>query len=344
MRKICLLILLFVAVGFCGNANEVALVTELSGKVTADLRGDVWTLELAEMIPAESIVKTGSESHLIIAHFPLNVELKVGENSQIKIGEKSFESEQAVETTLMKMVAANISLANDMNQQTGAVDSDKVLTQKFSKRSRSSSTIPQKAKTLKEEKKSDLVAPGLEDSFNEEEVVNAQPETSIVEISGRISGEEAKPSIDMTESSFSSNLVSNSSNQELALIKIGLALPAKVYEGLLLEETLPVLISEFATAEITGVENKDNWYLLSLSLPTLLVKNNKRVALKTKDGVLEIAVNSFNEKTPAVKDLWMLEQNGFYSQAAMGWVRLHSLDLVKDRNFISHMKRLESKM
>ncbi len=355
MKRTCMFILLFVSLCLSVSANEVALVTELSGKVAAEFQGDKWTIELAEMIPAESTLKTGDKGHLTIVHFPLNKEFQIGENAEIMVGEKSVKSEQAIETTSLKMVAENVSLNADMNQQTGAADADKAL----SKNSvNPGSVVPE-----------ELLEVG-EDSFTEEEqsevgTNNKKLEVGldhISEVSPSKSDDYQRKLVD--SHSNSQNCFSRSpsaktkeekeSTRQRAMPKklkkpeinknIAMAMPKEIYEKFSLEEGQPIILSEFPSAEISKVNLNDGWYILSLSLPETFFKMNKKLSLKALEGSLEFQVNTFNSKIPAVKDLWMLEQSGFYAQAACGWIQLHNEGAVKDRLFKSHMKRLKSKM
>ncbi|EKD81495.1 MAG: hypothetical protein ACD_39C01782G0002, partial [uncultured bacterium] len=92
LKKIFELVFLMCLTGGLLYAGEVALVTDLSGDVTASWLEPVagedktageergrheWKVELAEMLPAGADIKTASESSLTIVHLTGNVEYRV---------------------------------------------------------------------------------------------------------------------------------------------------------------------------------------------------------------------------------------------------------------------------
>lgn len=138
VKKILKLVFVMCLTGGLLYAGEVALVTDISGEVTAswlepvpdgDTNADgdrgrhEWQVELAEMLPAGADIKTGEKSSLTLIHLAGNVEYMLGAGALARITEEGVEGE-AIASTPMQLVSTDINLDGAMQNQVGAVVAD----------------------------------------------------------------------------------------------------------------------------------------------------------------------------------------------------------------------------
>lgn len=138
VKKILKLVFVMCLTGGLLYAGEVALVTDISGEVTASWlepasdgnenadgeRGrHEWQVGLAEMLPAGADIKTGEKSAITLVHLTGNVEYMLGAGAFARITEEGIEGE-AVASAPMLLVSTDIDLDGTMRNQVGAVVSD----------------------------------------------------------------------------------------------------------------------------------------------------------------------------------------------------------------------------
>ncbi|MGM0600796.1 MAG: hypothetical protein ACQETH_13380 [Candidatus Rifleibacteriota bacterium] len=129
-----IMICMLITATFC-QAAEVAMVTD--GKASAMLDDQIWSVELAEILPENVKLTVGSKQHLGLIHLINNKEYQIPADSQITLLEEGIQG-IADDGKKLELVMNDSDLGDDMDDQTGAASLGRVFNPKTTSRLRKS--------------------------------------------------------------------------------------------------------------------------------------------------------------------------------------------------------------
>ncbi|MDD3147063.1 MAG: hypothetical protein PHD82_07160 [Candidatus Riflebacteria bacterium] len=107
------------------GAAEVALVTEKKGSVTATMASDTWEVELAEILEDGVEIKVAADGSMVVIHLPTSHEYRFAGDAKAQINIGGVVGEK-FSSTALQMVSGKVALSQDMANQTGAVNPERV--------------------------------------------------------------------------------------------------------------------------------------------------------------------------------------------------------------------------
>ena len=122
-NKLWILTFLLMTASYC-SAAEVAMVTD--GKATATLDDEIWSVELAEILPENVQLMVGSEQHLALIHLINNKEYQIPADSQVTILKEGIKDTED-NGKKIELVVIDSNLGDDMDDQTGAANLGRVF-------------------------------------------------------------------------------------------------------------------------------------------------------------------------------------------------------------------------
>ena len=288
-------------------ANEVAMVKELNGKIEANLNGEVWNIELAEMLEADTkITLFDSKSFVRLIHLNGDKEYQIEGKATAKILSEKIECDRAAESKI-KLVSADLGLGLNMQNQAGTVVNDRLVIKSkdeapsFS--ARFSRLPPASMKKPPISKKKPVVI-GADEFADSDDFESAQKEETV-----KVS-------------------------ETLAF-----ALPGLIKDDCKVRINKPVLAVSFKNLRNIG------WSVVVVELyEASSAQKNIQVSVKLKNSIKKIDLDSFAEADVSLSRILKLEGQKNYEQAAAAWIKFFAEKKLSRKTLTQHLNRLKRKM
>lgn len=358
---LCLLCCCLLTAGLLGAA-EVALVTEKTGSVTATMASDTWEIELAEILQDGVEIKVGSDGSLVIIHLPTNQEYRFAANATANVAMASVTGENFT-STAVQMVSGQVGLGQEMANQTGAVNPERVGV---------ASPAPAPAPSL--QRSANILPPPAVDP----NTTGKQPEILAADSSDEAKGPVVDPSgnkaidnfasqeheerMDLEKSSLSTqgfaprkpkNAIIQADKIDEPSAEAGaqagaspvavdepladmtLALPSEVFARICSDE------SSFSVAgeKLTGSRIKyasEGWVEIDIFCEEGFSGN-----MSLNGNVASMTIEAFAPAIASVAAAWRLEKHGHLYQAAAMWLTLQK-DGLPEKKVAPHLKRIKA--
>ncbi|OGK12719.1 MAG: hypothetical protein A2W80_18120 [Candidatus Riflebacteria bacterium GWC2_50_8] len=367
VKKILKLVFVMCLTGSLLYAGEVALVTDISGEVTASWLEPVpdgdenadgergrheWQVELAEMLPAGADIKTGEKSSLTLIHLAGNVEYTLGAGAFARVTEEGVEGE-AIASTPMQLVSTDINLDGAMQNQVGAVVADQehretianqeaIATQEAYKKMLSRTVnkgiqpkIPD-GDSFDSNVERETIQGELKSDDQEMLPVSPQPEAAKLEES---SDAAAGASGLAPQTSLAASAVETDAKKKdkSSIIETGFALPEEMLaEVRSANEQLSV-----ASYTIKVITDHEGW--VNIRFVAQVMDKDFELLLKGDKGRRTVTMHVERDSRPSIALAWRLEKSGLLAQAASEWLQLQAggMDAAK---VALHLKRIRGKL
>jgi hypothetical protein len=316
-EKIVILFLLVFLPMITGVAAEVALVTELSGTVTASSTDDRWNVSLAEILDAGVELRVASDSSMAFIHMLANDEYRLASGAVVSL-DVAGATGSGFERQSLQIVSANPDLGADSQNQAGTTHVDRVVPPSAPASSSgpgNSRDSRDASSSLAREQKSgafkfDMTPARIGDDFSDDE--------------------------DMV---MNSELLSESGNeQEQAAVVLTFALPMELSGKESFAE--PVKKIEAAEFESFSAESSEGWVSLTVFLASAAAEVEVTVHGKTGKLVFKAQTGTGN----TFIDAWKLEKAGYLQQSAAIWLDGKKSGIIAAEKADVHLRRLRQKM
>lgn len=323
--------LLFVCYFLSANvllASDAALVTEKSGDVSATLEGETWQVELADLLPDGVEIKVAADGSLVIVHLATEHEYRFSPTAEAKISLTDVTGEKFTASSV-ELVSANLTLSQEMTNQTGAVNPERVGV---------SAAVP--APPPAPARKS------LAPSMRMQDDAGAIPETK-----DAIDSETRENFVGKSESGLSKPLKKKAADlaldREMAEVDaspasddvalssgLKLALPMSLFAKICSDESVFAVDSDGGISETRLDYVNEDWVEIEIAF---VASAPEKLILKGDKQTIAVAVTAAG--VPTVASAWRLEKAGFVYQAAAMWIALQQGGLPAQK-VLPHLKRL----
>jgi len=290
-------------------ASDAALVTEKAGDVSATLEGETWQVELADLLPDGVEIKVAADGSLVIVHLQTNHEYRFGPAAEAQISLAGVSGENLASAAL-ELVTADIALSNEMTNQTGAVNPERVSV--FAPSAQPEQQAPRKtlAPAMRMQKASDEEFPGAMDKERVE--------------------------FDSAGIAARSELFEDSGSAPAVGLK--LALPVVAFAKICTDESLLAVKGDGISGKSLNYVDTE-WVEIQLYH---VASAPEKVTLSGDGQSLDVAVTA-SDAPPTITAAWKLEKSGFLYQAAAMWLSLRQAGLPAAK-VAPHLKRLADKI
>ncbi|MDN5278656.1 MAG: hypothetical protein PWR01_2621 [Clostridiales bacterium] len=313
-----LLLLFLCLTAMTGFAADVAMV--VSGMAQAQLGDESWSVELAEMLPANVVLTIGPDGSLKLIHLVADQEYELPASSTALVTDEGVDCKD-VSGTSIELVSADIELGKDMNQQAGTAMPDRKARQ---------AAVPA-------------------GSFRPSRV--AMPKT--------VALPEPMPEMAISDEEFNSVIVDESKSSEPLVLQkpksfkpvakeevmpqfIAFAIPEDVADKFDKVDK-NYIYSGSEGLQLLGYESLKDWVLFRVNVADLKAEEFElKFASGMKDAVVKFANLSSDGVT--MLDAVKLENKGLLYHAAGAWFVLAKKYSISDRVLENHLKRLSEKI
>ncbi len=339
------------------HAAEVALVTEKAGSVQAALNGENWEVELAEILPDGVEIKVAADGSLVLIHLPTSREYRFAAEATATltlaavVGEKFSSGD-------VQLVSGNLALGQEMANQTGAVNpervtqseppapSDAAMDQPSSSFEAGRIGAPRPAMRSEKNAEIDLNKSGnINEMFDDS--MGGSEESKKAEDAGdginsgasvALPDRERKPVAETGANPPpppAAPAATPAESQEKLFAGLTMALPAEAYAALCSDESTFKATGELVTGSRLNFVT-DGWVEIEIDCGEMA---STTVVLAGNLASITLAVVA---PVPAsITEAWKLEKNGHLQQAAAMWLRLLKTG-VPEKKVAPHLKRLKS--
>ena len=290
-------------------ANEVAMVKELNGKIEANLNGEVWNIELAEMLEVDTkITLLDSKSFVRLIHLNGDKEYQIEGKATAKILSEKIECDRAAESKI-KLVSADLGLGLNMQNQAGTVVNDRLFPQAEEEKSPSSlarfSRLPSASmKKLPMPKKKKPVVIEADEFADRDDLELVQKEETVKTYETLV-----------------------------------FALPGLIKDDCKVRVDQPVSAVSFKNLKNIG------WSVVVVELyEASSAQKNIQVSVKLKNSIKKINLDSFAEADVPLSRILKLEGQKNYEQAAAAWIKFFAEKKLSRKTLTQHLNRLKRKM
>jgi hypothetical protein len=327
-----LLLLFLCLTAMTGFAADVAMV--VSGMAQAQLGDESWSVELAEMLPANVVLTIGPDGSLKLIHLVADQEYELPASSTALVTDEGVDCKD-VSGTSIELVSADIELGKDMNQQAGTAMPDRKARQAAVPAGSFRPSRVAMPKTVA------LPEPMPDIARSDKDLPEPMPEMAI------------------SDEEFNSVIVEESKSSEPLVLQ-----KPKSFKPVAKEEVMPQFIA-FAIPEdvadkfdkvdknyiysgseglqLLGYESLKDWVLFRVNVADLKAEEFElKFASGMKDAVVKFANLSSDRVT--MLDAVKLENKGLLYHAAGAWFVLAKKYSISDRVLENHLKRLSEKI
>ncbi|NCB39494.1 MAG: hypothetical protein EOM80_12080 [Erysipelotrichia bacterium] len=313
-------------------ANDVALVTEKTGTVDAQLADETWAVELAEMLPDGVELKVSEDGSLTLVHLQSNIEYRLEANATATLTNAGVTGSNFSSSTI-ELVSSKIALGQEMQTQTGTTNPERVLN-----RSLKPSKMPPEATSAG----ADALRP-IPKMAKHKEVMEDSLKNEISMDKSAFDGETGALS-EIAVSADQQDLIVPETGEESAAVEapkalaapsITLALPTEIFAEICSDETSLVATGTDVTASKLAFA-LEGWVEVEVAFGKDI---GKSVVLQGNVGSMTFDIAEV--AAPSIAEAWKLEKRGFVHQAAAMWLKLPETSISQKKSAI-HLNRLKA--
>ena len=344
------------------HAAEVALVTEKTGSVQADLNGDNWEVELAEILPDGVAIKVSPDGSLVIIHLPTSREYRFNAEATATLTLAAVVGEKFTSGDV-QLVSGDLALGQDMANQTGAVNPERVAQaappapadeakaaplpiMRSSKLADSDSNKSGNfAEVLDEElggsQESVESSEAAVDAFDKEQRKHEMESSSSAGASVVQPAREEKPAEEagkiapMPSASPAGPAAEPSESEEPLFAGLTIALPVETYSGICSDESAFKVTGSLVTGSRLNFVAA-GWVEIEIDCGKMA-----STTLVLEGNLASITLAAVAPLPASITAAWTLEKNGYLQQAAAMWLRLLKTG-VPEKKVMPHLKRLKA--
>lgn len=296
---------------------DVAMITDLSGKVTATLEESSWEATLAEILPDGTHLKTAKESYVTLIHMVENKEYKIEAEAEVTVTAAGVTGENLSGKELT-VVASSFDLGADSANQAGAAHIDRGMNK--------------------------------EDAFDRGPLVEPVPEAvpsppAPKSVPRVVDIQKKSENVILREKSM---ILSADEDSEMAQVvtapqihKVSLALPASLVEKFT-DESGILDIDNTEVKNFSGSDLIAGWMNVDVELKTS--DSEMVLNLKGDKEILTVKVFCAQNVTGEISLAWKLEREEYLAQAAWIWISLRDQGKLPAEKAEVHLTRIREKM
>jgi len=295
---------------------DVAMITDLSGKVTATLEEARWEASLAEILPDGTHLKTAKDSSLTLIHMLENKEYRIEAESEAVITAAGVTGEKLTGKELT-VVASSFDLGADSASQAGAAHVDRgVSSDKF-----------------------DIDEPMVEPAMLEISAPAPKSAPRAVEKMKKADSygqreEQINPAKSSDSESFQAVVVSHDK-------KISFALPEALVNKFT-DESGILDIDNSEVKRFSGFGLTGGW--MSVDVEVRTSESEMVLNLKGDQDIMSVKVFSGSNISGEISLAWKLEREQYLAQAAWIWLNLRDQGRLSAEKAEVHLLRIREKM
>jgi hypothetical protein len=310
-----LLIFTLITAPFC-QAAEVAMVTD--GQASAMLDDQIWSVEIAEILPENVKLTVGSEQQLGLIHLLNNKEYQIPANAQVTLLKEGIKG-IADNGKKIELVMNDTDLGDDMDDQTGAASLGRIFNPESISTSRS-------------------MRPSVPATSGNSEVQEQILKKQKADPSKQISKEKKDMNKDQIIDSFEEleQVEFESDRVILPTSYLVVAMPSEAAKAAELKETQRL---GNANLEIFKTEQQNNWNILYVK-QLEPKKLDYKINLNALTGLAPMSLVYLEPAKISLANAIKLEKYKLYYQAAGAWFELASKNKISQRVLKQHLNRL----